>query len=80
MMHIASCRIQMNATESSDVFKHEVCRLHGLPYAFVSDRNTSFTSHCMELADEHACMRIKRSMSTAYHPQSDGQTGCERKC
>ena len=49
-----------------------VIRLHGLPYEFVSDRDGRFTSQFMH----EACRlpNIKQAMSTAYHPQSDGQT------
>ena len=72
MVHIASCRIQINAVEFVELFKHEVFRLHGLPYELVSDRDTRFTSHYMR--EVCRLMSVKQSMSTAYHPQSDGQT------
>ena len=53
-------------------FVKEVWRLHGLPYGIVSDRDTVFTSklwsEVMRLLD------ISQDMSTAYHPQTDGQT------
>ena len=66
MVHIASCRTQINAVEFVELFKHEVFRLHGLPYELVSDRDTRFTSHYMQ--EVCRLMSIKQSMSTAYHP------------
>ena len=53
-------------------FFHNVYRLHGLPGAIISDRDRIFTSHfwskLFKLAD------VKLCRSSAYHPQSDGQT------
>jgi hypothetical protein len=53
-------------------FIREIWRLHGLPMGVVSDRDTVFTSklwsEIMRLLD------ISQDMSTAYHPQTDGQT------
>ena len=54
------------------VFIREIWRLHGLPMCVVSDRDTVFTSklwsEVMRLLD------VSQDMSTAYHPQTDGQT------
>ena len=72
MVHIASCRTQIDAVEFVELFKHEIFRLHGLPYELVSDRDTRFTSHYMQ--EVCRLMSIKQSMSTASHPLSDGQT------
>lgn len=56
----------------SKLFIREVWRLHGLPLGVVSDRDTVFTSklwkEIMRLLD------VSQDMSTAYHPQTDGQT------
>ena len=53
-------------------FIKEILRLHGLPLGIVSDSDTVFTSklwsEVMRLLD------ISQDMSTAYHPQTDGQT------
>ena len=47
-------------------------RSHGLPSEIVSDRDPRFTSAFMrELCK---LMQAKQAMSTAYHPQTDGQT------
>ena len=53
-------------------FIREIWRLHGLPIGVVSDRDTVFISklwsEVMRLLD------VSQDMSTAYHPQTDGQT------
>ena len=58
-------------------FQH-VYRLHGLPSSIISDCDRIFTSHfwseLFKLADVSLCC------STAYHPQSDGQTERLNQC
>jgi hypothetical protein len=49
-----------------------VC-LHGVPKKIVSDRGTQFTSRFWEKL--HESMDTKLNFSSAYHPQTDGQTG-----
>jgi transposase InsO family protein len=48
-----------------------VC-LHGVPKNIVSDRGTQFTSRFWEMLHEE--MDTKLNFSSAYHPQTDGQT------
>src|SRR6266498_5102627 len=48
-----------------------VC-LHGVPKKIVSDRGTQFTSRFWERL--HESMGTKIDFSSAYHPQTDGQT------
>ena len=47
-------------------------RLHGTQRDIVSDRDALFTSQFWQ--EINACLGTKLSRSTAYHPQSDGQT------
>ena len=54
------------------VFLREVWRHHGLPSDIVSDRDARFTSQFW--ADLTAILNIRLRMSTAFHPQTDGQT------
>ena len=49
-----------------------VWKYHGFPEDVVSDRDGIFTEQFF--TDLYNYLGIKRSMSTAYHPQSDGQT------
>lgn len=53
------------------LYEHVECRF-GTPEGIISDRDKLITSHFWEdLMKERA---IKRRLSTAYHPQTDGQT------
>lgn len=47
-------------------------RLHGLPDSIVSDRGTQFTSEFWKWLCK--LLQIDHHLSTAYHPQTDGQT------
>jgi len=50
----------------------EVWKLHGLPRSVRSDHRPQFvTDFTCKL---YRLLRIKLAMSTAYHPQTDGQT------
>jgi hypothetical protein len=49
-----------------------VVRLHGVPDSILSDRDPRFTAHFWRSFWEQ--LGSKLTMSTAYHPQTDGQT------
>jgi hypothetical protein len=60
------------AAELAIILRNEVVRHYGLPSGIVSDRGAVFTSQfwsdfCYE-------SQVKRKLSTAFHPQTDGQT------
>jgi transposase InsO family protein len=46
--------------------------LHGIPKKIVSDNDTQFTSHFWQQLHEALGTHLK--FSSAYHPQTDGQT------
>ncbi|CDI79081.1 hypothetical protein EAH_00040060, partial [Eimeria acervulina] len=58
--------------DTVDVLAGRLIRYHGLPEAFISDRDPRFQSDLWQ----QLCTRfnIKRALSSSYHPQSDGQT------
>lgn len=55
-----------------------VYKLHGLPTAIVSDCDRIFTSQLWQ--ELFRLARVDLRMSSAYHPQSDGQTERVNQC
>ena len=61
-----------SAMDTAKIFIKEIVRLHGLPDNIVSDRGVQFTSGFWK----NLCkiLSIDLCLSSAYHPQSNGQT------
>ena len=55
-----------------EIYVSEIVKRHGVPLAIVSDRDTRFASRIWNAVQERMGTRLK--MSTAYHPQTDGQS------
>ncbi|KAJ9538159.1 hypothetical protein OSB04_030892 [Centaurea solstitialis] len=56
----------------AELFQKEIVRLHGTPVSIVFDRDPRFTSRFW--IGLHKAWGTRLRMSTAYHPQTDGQT------
>jgi RNase H-like domain found in reverse transcriptase/Reverse transcriptase (RNA-dependent DNA polymerase)/Integrase zinc binding domain/Chromo (CHRromatin Organisation MOdifier) domain/Retroviral aspartyl protease len=73
MARLCATTITCSAKEVANLFIARVfANGHGLPDNFVSDRDGRFTSHFWK--ELTSILEIKLKMSTAYHPQTDGQT------
>jgi len=70
MVHLVPCYTTDTARETARWFARDIVRLHGIPSRLISDRDTLFTSTFWDTLWE--CLGTKLSMSSAYHPQSDG--------
>ncbi|KAL5560002.1 hypothetical protein UlMin_036213 [Ulmus minor] len=54
------------------LYVQEIVRLHGIPLSIVSDRDPKFTSTFWKSL--HKAMGTRLRFSTAFHPQTDGQS------
>ena len=72
MVHYIPTKTTADAPELARLFMKDVVKHHGVPESIVSDRDTRFTSLFWKSLWEQ--LGTKLHMSTAYHPQSDGQT------
>ncbi|KAE8875196.1 hypothetical protein PF003_g40665 [Phytophthora fragariae] len=72
MVHLAPVAAEVTADESAELFLDLVFRHHGLPESIVSDRDPRFTSAFWTRL--FALLGTRLLMSTAAHPETDGQT------
>ena len=62
----------MGSEEVTRLFRDHAFPYTGIPKKIISDRDTRFTSQFFrELCDQ---LGIKQNISSAYHPQTDGQS------
>lgn len=67
-----------SANDIAMLFMEHVFKLHGMPEDIVSDRDLIFTSKLWR--ELFSMSGVALSTSTAYHPQSDGQTEVVNRC
>ncbi|KAJ9521574.1 hypothetical protein QJQ45_008903 [Haematococcus lacustris] len=72
MVHLVPTHESIDNAKFARLFKKNVIRLHGKPSTVLSDRGAIFNSENWREICWLLGMRI--AMSTAYHPESDGQT------
>ena len=72
MAHFIATHDTATAEATAKLFRDRVFCLHGMPKSIVSDRDSKFTGAFWR--ELHRLLRVKLRMSTANHPQTDGQT------
>ena len=72
MVHLTAVPETITADGSARVFVDTIFRLHGMPLEIISDRDPRFTAAFWQAVFKRLGTRLK--MSTADHPQTDGQT------
>jgi hypothetical protein len=72
MVHLAPATTSVSSQEFAQIFLKEVYAKHGMPKSIVSDRDPRFTSDFFR--EFCRCLEIEQNLSTAFHPQTDGQT------
>ena len=76
--HFIKLKHPFSALQVVHLFMEHVHKLHGMPTAIVSDRDKIFTSLLWKELFKLAGTEL--AMSSAYHPQSDGQTERVNQC
>lgn len=72
MAHYVPVWSKITATEYAEVWLREVIRLHGVPRTIISDRGPLMNSKYWNTFCHY--LGTKRVLTSAYHPQTDGQT------
>ncbi|RZB69283.1 Transposon Tf2-11 polyprotein [Glycine soja] len=70
--HFIPINIRFSLEKLTSLYISEIIRLHGVPSSIVSDRDPRFTSRFWESLNKAIGTKLK--LSSAYHPQTDGQT------
>ena len=77
MVHYAATTLTVTAPQLATIFIDQVVRHHGFPESIISDRDTRFNSDFWRSLWKQLGTQL--NMSTAYHPQTDGQTEVANK-
>ena len=72
MTHLVATNLSVDALGCAQIFRDNVYRLHGMPKEIICDRDPRFRSAFTQSLANMLGTKIK--MSTAFHPQTDGQT------
>ena len=70
--HFLAMWMTFTMEEFCRLYIQEIVRLHAVPVSIVSDRDPRFTDQFWKSFQK--AMATQLSMSTAFHPQTDGQS------
>ena len=70
--HFLAVRMTFALDRFCRLYIREIVRLHGVPVSIVSDRDPRFIAHFWKSFQK--AMGTRLTMSTAFHPQTDGQS------
>jgi transposase InsO family protein len=71
-VHALPTTADVDAEGIADIHYREIFRLHGIPAKIVSDRGPQFAARLTKAL--YHKLGITHALTTAYHPQSNGQT------
>ena len=70
--HFLPINVEDSLEKLAQLYVDEIVRLHGVPVSIVSDRDPRFTSRFWPSLQ--ASLGTRLHFSTAFHPQTDGQS------
>ena len=70
--HFLVVRMTFTLERFCRLYIREIVRLHGVPVSIVSNRDPRFTAHFWKSFEKALGTRL--TMSTAFHPQTNGQS------
>lgn len=76
--HVLALAHPFSAKMVAEKFVEGVLKLHGIPRTIISDRDPIFISHFLWEFFKMSGTQLK--MSSAYHPQTDGQSEVVNRC
>ncbi|GKA06017.1 reverse transcriptase domain-containing protein [Tanacetum coccineum] len=74
LAHFLEIREDYSTRRLARLYIDEIVGRHGFPVSIILDRDGRFTSRFWQTLQKALGMRL--DMSTAYHPQTDGQSEC----
>jgi len=72
MICLKATTMNISSEGIAKIYRDNIWKLHGIPRKILNDRGPQFASKFME--EFTKALGTKRQLSTAYHPQTDGQT------
>jgi len=72
MSHFVATTEKTTAKGLAKLFRDNMWKLHRLPESVISDRGPQFAAGLMK--ELNKMLEMETKLSTAYHPQIDGQT------
>ncbi|GJR54790.1 putative reverse transcriptase domain-containing protein [Tanacetum coccineum] len=72
LAHFLAMREDYSTKRLAKLYIDEIVARHEVPVSIISDRDGRFTSRCWQTVQKALGTRL--DMSTAYHPQTDGQS------
>nr|GFA28064.1 putative reverse transcriptase domain-containing protein [Tanacetum cinerariifolium] len=70
--HCPPIREDYKTEKLARIYINEIVARHGVPVSIISDRDGRFASHLWQALQK--ALGTKLNMSTAYHPETDGQS------
>ena len=72
IIRLMAIMTSISSGEVARIYQDDIWKIHGIPKKIISDRGPQFASTF--IGELCKALGIKRAISIAYHPQTDGQT------